>query len=299
MIKDKPELIVSHFALHTLGVLPYLNRSPLVVHFHGPWSLESKVERESKFSVSVKGLLEKFVYMRARRIIVLSAAFRDLLHSHYGVPLNKISVIPGAVEMERFELGVSQQEARAMIGLDDRPTVVVVRRLTRRMGIEDAITAIGKVREHVPNVQLLIAGRGEMEGRLQSLVDKLDLNSNVRLLGYVPDEILPLLYIAANVSLVPTVALEGFGLITLESLAAGTPVLVTPVGGLPEAVKDLSQSLVTDDVVASSIAERLTGILLGTVALPNRLECRKYVRDNFSWSEATEKIKRVYQEAIT
>ena len=61
----------------------------------------------------------------------------------------------------------------------------------------------------------------------------------MRLLGFVAEEDLPWLYRACDISIVPSVALEGFGLPTIESLAAGTPVLVTPIGGLPETVSEL------------------------------------------------------------
>jgi len=120
----------------------------------------------------------------------------------------------------------------------------------------------------------------------------------VKLLGFVPDEHLAALYRAANISVVPTVALEGFGLITVESLASGTPVLVTPVGGLPEAVAGLSQDLVLPSTGADAIAEGLGKALDGTIRLPDPDACRAYARANFDNPVIAKRVAAVYNEAI-
>jgi glycosyltransferase involved in cell wall biosynthesis len=116
------------------------------------------------------------------------------------------------------------------------------------------------VRRIHPEVLLLIAGKGPLHDALSARIEDLGLQRHVRLLGYVPDADLALAYRAADLSVVPTVALEGFGLITVESLAAGTPVLVTPVGGLPETVQALAPNLIlpaaTDPSFAPQTARR-------------------------------------------
>ena len=114
----------------------------------------------------------------------------------------------------------------------------------------------------------------------------------------VPDEQLPLLYRASDLSIVPTQTLEGFGLVTLESLAAGTPVLVTPVGGLPEAVNGLAEGLVLADASAGEIAGGLIGALGGTYPLPSAQECRTYVRQNFDWTRIATEVLDVYHQAV-
>ncbi len=96
----------------------------------------------------------------------------------------------------------------------------------------------------------------------------------------------------------PTVALEGFGLITVESLASGTPVLVTPVGGLPEAVAGLSRDLVLPATGAAAIAEGLGAALDGSLKLPDADACRAYARDNFDNSVIAKRVASVYGEAI-
>ncbi len=74
------DVVASHFALFTAPCLDLINDRPMVLHFHGPWAAESRMEGASRFATSSQFVIEKLVYSRARRAIVLSAAFRDVLH---------------------------------------------------------------------------------------------------------------------------------------------------------------------------------------------------------------------------
>ena len=120
----------------------------------------------------------------------------------------------------------------------------------------------------------------------------------MRLIGFVPDAKLAMLYRAADFSVVPTVELEGFGLITLESLAAGTPVLVTPVGGLPDAVSALSPDLVLASTATEHIAQGIIEALNGRRRLPTRNEAQAYISENFTWAKMAERTIQVYSEAL-
>ncbi|MGF6806856.1 glycosyltransferase involved in cell wall biosynthesis [Paraburkholderia sp. Clong3] len=176
--------------------------------------------------------------------------------------------------------------------------MLAVRRLVRRMGLEDLIDAVKLLKRSAPDVLLLIAGKGRLEGELEARIADAGLEHNVKLLGFVPDQHLAALYRAANLSVVPTVALEGFGLITVESLASGTPVLVTPVGGLPEAVAGLSPDLVLPETGAAAIAAGLAGALNGTLKLPDADACRRYARERFDNAVIAKRVAAVYAEAI-
>ena len=295
-----PSLVASHFALYTFPALDVLSDYPFVVHFHGPWAHEGFVERPNRLAYRLKFLLEKAVYRKADRFVVLSEAFRDVLARDYGVPEDRIRLVPGGADTARFDVGASREEARERLGWPaDRPTLLAVRRLARRMGLEHLIGAVDRIRRDVPDVLLLIAGKGPLAGELQARIDDADLGRHVRLLGYVPDDDLPLAYRAADLSVVPTVAFEGFGLITVESLAAGTPVLVTPVGGLPEVVRDLAPELVFPDMTEAAMAERLTAALCGRVQLPSAEACRQYAQARFDWHTIAQQTRAVYEEVLT
>lgn len=293
----RPDLVASHFALYTAPALLALRSLPLVVHFHGPWASESQAEGAGRLAVGTKRAIERAVYARADRFIVLSAAFRDLLVREYRADPDRIRLVPGGVEAARFASTGTKADARVQLGWPtDRPVVLAVRRLARRMGLEELLRAADLVRQAVPDVLVLIAGRGALEAELRAQVEALGLRDQVRLLGFVPDGDLPLAYRAADLSVVPTVALEGFGLIAAESLAAGTPALVTPVGGLPEVVGGLSPDLVLPEAGPGAIADGIRLALTGGLSLPSAEDCRQFAQARYDWPVSAQAIREVYQE---
>src|SRR5262249_12378398 len=132
---------------------------------------------------------------------------------------------------------------------------------------------------------------------LRTQVAALDLARHIRFLGFLPEAELPLAYRAADLAVVPTRALEGFGLTAAEALAAGTPPLVTPVGGLPEVVGGLSPALVFRPATAPARAAGLIGALRGTPAPPDAAACRAYAKARFGMADAARAVALVYREA--
>ncbi|PLZ04261.1 glycosyl transferase family 1 [Burkholderia sp. WAC0059] len=297
--RQRPDVISSHFALYTFPGLDVTRGIPQVSHFQGPWADESLVEGAATLSQRLKHYLEQTVYERSSRLIVLSAAFGQILTRRYGIDPERVRVVPGCVDVAQFDVPGTRADARLKLQLPQgRPIVLAVRRLVRRMGLEDLIDAVKLLKPKHGDVLLLIAGRGRLEGELQQRIADAGLEDNVKLLGFVPDAQLASLYRAATLSVVPTVALEGFGLITAESLAAGTPVLVTPVGGLPEAVAGLSPDLVLPSTGAAAIADGIGSALSGRLRLPDAAACRDYARSHFDNSVIARRVAAVYGEAI-
>ena len=296
-----PDLIASHFALHALPVLDRVDR-PFVVHFHGPWAAEAHTQRgRRRLANELQHWIERRVYRRANRVIVLSEAFAQLVHREYGVAADRIVVVPGSIRVDRFDQGgVSRNDAREALGWPmNRRILLSVRRLVRRMGLERLIDALVPVVRRHPDLLLLIAGKGPEEIALCERIAAQGLEEHVRLLGFVPDAALPLAYRAADCSIVPTIDLEGFGLIAAESLAAGTPVIVTPVGGLPEVVLPLSSSLVLSGVSVAEIAAGLQAWADGDLAMPDDATCKAYAQRMFSWEAGVARLSNAYQGALT
>ena len=257
------------------------------------------MEKPKPVAIWIKKQIEKAVYRRSSQFIVLSQTFRDILHQEYRVPLEKIQIIPGGVDIDRFNINLSPTQARQQLNWHpDRPTIFCIRRLAKRMGLENLITAMIQVRDRYPDILLYIAGKGSLAETLQTQIEELELTENVKLLGYVPDEQLPLCYRAANFSVVPTVALEGFGLIVVESLAAGTPVLGTPIGGIPEILRPFSEDLVFEGYQPEQLARGIIETLSGDRILPNSQACLNYVQENYNWHKIAQQIKLVYQSAL-
>ena len=294
---QRAHLVSVHFALYAFPILDLIEQ-PLVMHFHGPWAIEGQVEGNNKLVSYTKKQLERAVYGRAKRFIVLSEAFKQILATTYDVPEDKISVVPGGVDLQRFDCSLTQSEARQSLGWpEDRPIIFAVRRLAKRMGLEQLIQAIAQIRQQHPDILVFVAGKGARAAALQAQIDELDLTQNVRLLGYVKDADLPLGYRAANFSIVPTQSLEGFGLILLEALATGTPVLGTPVGGIPEVLRPLDAGLVLSGTQTADIAQAIQEVLQGERKLPSAAECRQYIEQNYTWPVITRRLREIYQAA--
>ncbi|MEM8872772.1 MAG: glycosyltransferase family 4 protein [Planctomycetota bacterium] len=293
------DLAVTHFALYARGCRDLLRDRPHVVHFHGPWAAESSREGLGRIATHIKHRVERAVYRTGDRFITLSNAFADILAKDYGVDRARITIIPGGVDIERFDASMPRADARAQLGWpSDRPIVVCVRRLVARMGLESLMDATATLRERHPDVLVQIIGKGRLADALERRVREAGLADHVELLGYMPDEQLPLAYRAADLSVVPTQALEGFGLIVAESLAAGTPALVTPVGGLPEVVQDWRADLVMPGTSSDVIAHTLAAALSGEMQMPTAEQCRAYAVDRFAWDRIAGQVAGVYRQAV-
>jgi phosphatidylinositol alpha-1,6-mannosyltransferase len=185
-----------------------------------------------------------------------------------GRPLPTVVVPPG-VDTARFQPLDSAERAsvRDELGLPvDAPLVVSVSRLVPRKGMDTLIRAAARLRDRVPDVVVAIAGSGRDRARLEGLVAS--TGAPVRLLGRVPDEILPGLYGAGDVFSMSCrnrwggLEQEGFGIVFVEAAAAGVPAVAGDSGGSAEAVAHGETGLVVrrpdaPDQVADALAELL------------------------------------------
>ena len=293
---SKPDAINLHFALYSFPILDILPKGiPITFNFHGPWASESKQEVvRDKLSIFLKRrLIEQTTYNRCDRFIVLSKAFGNILHQEYQIPWDKIHIIPGGVNIEKFQPSLSPQAARQQLNWPDRPILFTSRRLVHRVGLDKLLQAISIIKPKVPDIWLAIAGRGHLQGTLEQQAQELGLENNVKFLGFLPDEQLPLAYQAANLTVMPSQSFEGFGLAITESLACGTPVLCTPIGGMPEILNPFSPELITTSTAATAIAEKLEQILLGEIPTPSREDCRQYAVTNFDWQKIAQQVRQV------
>jgi glycosyltransferase involved in cell wall biosynthesis len=290
------DVVASHNARHAMPVLDVIRNRPLVVHFHGPLVLEGRAEGVSRGNLFMRGLAESTVYRRARRLVVLSRAFGEILSREYAIPFERIRVVPGGVDLRRFRAVGSRADARRSLGLPlDRPIVATVRRLAPTKGLEELIDAVDVVRRAVPDVLVVLAGAGPLAADLRARVAQRGLERWIHFTGYVSDEQLPAVYRAADLFVVPTVALEGFGLVVLEALACGTPALVTPVAGLPEVVADLDPALIMGGANATAIGAALSDALTGRLPLPDEAACIAYAQ-RFDWPAIAARVRDVYGE---
>jgi glycosyltransferase involved in cell wall biosynthesis len=152
------------------------------------------------------------------------------------------------------------------------------------------------LRRRIPDFLLLIGGAGSLRAHFERLAASLDLQPHVRFLGFIPEADLPRYYQAADAFVLPTRELEGFGLVTVEALACGTPVLGTAVGATPEILRPLNPLLLFRDQTPEAMAEHL-GRLLEThlherEAIRHlRWACRRHVEEHYNWDASVHRLE--------
>lgn len=297
--REPYDVVNLHFAMTALPLIPFIDHSaPRVVHFHGPWADESRAEGGDALSVSAKRILERFVYRRADHFIVLSNSFKELLARTYCVDEERISVIPMGIDTDFFHPALDRGAIRSDLGWPAEAFIIfTARRLITRVGLIELVHAFSIVRAQHRDAVLKIAGSGPLLTDLQRLIQELGLAACIELLGFVPEATLVRAYQAADVTILPTQALEGFGTIISESLACGTPVLVTPVGGMPEAVAPLASRLIAQSPSSVDIANILIAALSGALRLPDPDTCRAYALAHFDWTLVWLRVRDVFERA--
>lgn len=241
---------------------------------------------------------------RATRIHVMSEFSLALLWRLYRIPADRTVRIPGGVDVERFHPAADRRQVRAGLGLPlDGPLLLTVRNLEARMGLDTLLHGMVGLARHAPEVRLLIGGAGSHRAALERQVGELGLDKHVTFLGFVPDADLPRYYQAADVFVLPTRELEGFGLVTAEALACGTPVLGTPVGATPELLEPLDPTLVFHDATAGAMEADLTAFLdrlarSPAEALRLRERCRHHAESHFGWEHVVDELEQALGDVV-
>lgn len=248
---------------------------------------------------------ERLVMRRCARVVVLSEFMRQRVRAVHGIAADQVHLIPGAADVARFAPAGDQAGVRRLLGLPaDRTILVVVRNLVPRMGLDAFIRAVAIVRETVPEILALIGGEGPLRAELERLVQEQHLKDHVRLLGFVPEDDLPKYYQAADLVVMPTAELEGFGLVTIEALACGTPVVGTPVGATPEILREIDPTLLTRDASAAALADALRTVIERFRAKPGERAALaakgvEAVRTRYTWEQHCARLLEVCASAAS
>jgi len=313
------DLLVGFHTTPTFGALLWggLADIPYVYVFHAPNYLEyalyarfqalavTGLQRLTRLALIpavalVRKQMESLCLRRADRIHVLSEFTRDIVCQAFHVPENKTFLVPGGVDLRRFVLGRDRAEARARLGLPLACTLfVTVRRLEPRMGLDNLLEAMARVALVHPQAYLVIVGQGSLRPYLEEIVHRLELEERVRFAGFVPDESLLDYYHAADYFVLPTVALEGFGMATVEALATGTPVLGTPVGATREILSSLNPDWLFPDESPQAMAAAMARVAAQPPDMATRIQCRQFVQEHYDWDHQVERLEQEYLALVT
>lgn len=250
--------------------------------------------------------IEKRCLETAERIIATSPQEKDHMRSLVSAK-GEIDIIPCGTDIDRFG-SISQQEARQQLGLDLNAKIVFyVGRFDPRKGIETLVRAVGQSKlNQSDNLQLIIGGGsrpGRSDGhereRIESIVAELGLSHLTTFPGRIDDADLPAYFASADVCVVPS-HYEPFGLVAIEAMASGTPVVASDVGGLQFTVESGETGILAPALDHDAFAEAIDRILenpdwrnaLGKAA-------RQRVEEFFSWRGVAHQLNDLYEELLT
>lgn len=296
MERFRPDGIVVHGPLSSWVMgrcRERLSGVPAVLVFHSPWGDEYRVEHgglRGFFGGRLRDAMERRAVKEFDAHVTLSRYMAEQLAERHGIGVDRIWVLPGGVDLERFSPPRERTAVRRRLGWPlHAPVLVTVRNLRPRMGLETLLDAVSSAREQLPELRLVVAGEGPLRGALRDHIQQLGLADSVEMVGFVEESRLPDFYRGADLAVVPTRALEGFGLTLLEALACGTPVVATPVGGMPEVLVPLDPGLLSSDTSADALAVCLLSWLTDE---DRRVEIgrrgRRYVEERFTWPSFAE-----------
>ena len=233
---------------------------------------------------------------RADRVLTVSeASKRDILR-FFTVSAGKVEVVPNGID-ERFGVPPSEEEVariRERFQLYD-PFLLYAGNIKPHKNVERLIEAFQRLRQRgFGQVRLLVIGDQVTKyAALRRAVHRCKVHKYVRFLGFVPDQMLAVLYRLADVFVFPSLY-EGFGLPPLEAMASGTPVVTSNVSSLPEVVGDAA--LLVDPYDPSAIADAIERLLTDTT-LRSEIVKRGYARaKQYSWERSVRRIREIYGE---
>jgi len=308
----KYDLIHSHYWMSGLaaGALSdQWSQVPILQMFHTLGEMKNRVARnESEKEGAYRLDGEREVLVRSNQIIAATLAEQAQLEWLYKADVRKITIIPPGVDTSHF-YPIPADEARQFIGLaPDARMILFVGRIEPLKGVATLIQAVAclRLKNLKEPVHLAVIG-GDPEAasaeisqemvRLQNLCDELTIGKMVVFLGKRGQDTLPYYYSAAEVVVMPS-HYESFGMVALEAMACGTPVIASQVGGLAFLVQDGVTGYTVPAEDYDALCERLTAIL-GDESLRQQMghNAAKYAQ-NYKWEKIAKQLVGVYKELV-
>ena len=228
-------------------------------------------------------MLERKVYRSADRFLVLSHFMQKRLASFFQVNSGLITMAPGGVDIPDPCSAEQRQELRTSLQWKG-PVVMTLRGLVMRTGVDLLVEAAAILKRDMPDLRWCVIGKGELLETLQNLAEQRGVSDRVEFTGFLSeDEVKNRMY-AADLFMLPTLDLEGFGLVTLEANACGLPVVATPVTANKEVVPSLPFNQLADAVSADALAAAVRVMLKKHQSTElSRQTLRSAVEEKYAW----------------
>ncbi|MDZ8094255.1 MAG: glycosyltransferase family 4 protein [Nostoc sp. DedQUE05] len=260
-IIQHPVIVISTHVNYAIVcyIVKFFTGTPYWVVAHGleVWDIENKAT--------------KFALEKADKIISVSNYTRQRLLQDTNIDSEKIVILPNTFDASKFPINSKPTYLLKRYNLtDEQPVILTVTRLgsmAKYKGYDQILHALVKVRSHLPNVHFILAGKGDDILRIKALVTNLNLQDCVTIAGFVPEQELCDHYNLCDVFALPSKG-EGFGIVFLEALACGKPVLAGNQDGSIDPLAEGKLGCLVDPDNVEEIADNLIQILQGDCSNP-------------------------------
>ena len=231
-------------------------------------------------------------------VIVNSNFMKGHIQGLFGLPFDKINVVPNGINLTNFNGIDRDYEFRRKYAADNEKIILYMGRLVYEKGIQNLIAAMPKILENYHDSKLVIAGKGGMIDELKAQAQALGLGDKVYFTGYLSGKDVQKMYKCADIAVFPS-TYEPFGIVALEAMLAGVPTVVSDVGGLNEIVEHGVTGMKSYAGNANSIADSILTLLYDHQLCANvSKNAKAKVKELYNWNKIAQDTHFTYQKAI-
>ena len=234
----------------------------------------------------------------ATEVIVNSNYMKGHIQGLFGLPFDKIEVIPNGINLTNFNGVDRDYDFRRQYAMDNEKIILYMGRLVYEKGIQHLISAMPKILNGYHDSKLIIAGKGGMMDELKAQANSMGLGNKVYFTGYLNSKQVQKRYKCADIAVFPS-TYEPFGIVALEAMLAGVPTVVSDIGGLNEIVEHGVTGMKSYCGNSNSIADSVLSLLYNPQLCDNVSKNAKIkVKEQFNWAKIAQDTHFTYQRAI-
>ena len=231
-------------------------------------------------------------------VIVNSNYMKRELQSLFGLPFEKINVVPNGININMFNSVERDYDFRRQYAADNEKIILFMGRLVYEKGIQHLISAMPKILSGYNDAKLIIAGKGGMTDELKAQVNAMGISNKVYFTGYMDAKQVCKMYKCADISVFPS-TYEPFGIVALEAMLSGTPVVVSDIGGLNEIVQHGVDGMKSYAGNPNSLADSILALLYNPQLRDNVVKkAKSKVKNEYNWAKIAQDTHFTYQKAI-
>src|SRR5574344_703069 len=231
-------------------------------------------------------------------VIVNSKYMRSELQRLFGLPYEKINVIPNGVNLNSYDGIARDYDFRRKYARDDEKIIVYIGRIVYEKGVQNLIASLPKILSYYDDAKLIIGGKGGMIEELRQQVNNLGLNDKVYFTGYLNSKQVKKMYKCADIAVFPS-TYEPFGIVALEAMLAGVPTVVSDIGGLDEIVQHKENGMKAYAGNSNSIADSVLELLYDKELCANvSKKAQADVKQSVKWNKIAQDTYFAYEKAI-